>query len=83
MLSFAEESVQFQCRYSRTVNTDATFEIVPTFQPQPVIGYGQLSYEMNVVAGDLGGNTIVTISPNHSFEDQIAVRFKLISLDFI
>ena len=74
ILSFAEDRIQFQCRYARTVNTDATFEVVPTFEPQPVIGNGQLAYDLNIDVGNVGGTSVVTISPNHSFGDKITPR---------
>ena len=40
--------------------------------PQPqdtIVGTGQLSYTMNVQVGPQGGDTIVNINANHSFED--------------
>ena len=32
----------------------------------PTVGTGDLTYEMNVDVGALGGNTNITISPNHT-----------------
>ena len=44
-------------------------------QSQPIIGNGTLPYDIDVAVGDLGGSSVVTISPNHSFGDQISARF--------
>ena len=40
--------------------------IIPTSQPQPIVGEGDLSYEMEVTVGQLGGTTRVRILPEHS-----------------
>ena len=34
-----------------------------------IVGVGQLSYTMDVQVGPHGGDTIVNINANHSFED--------------
>ena len=40
--------------------------IIPTSQPQPIVGEGEdLSYKMEVSVGDLGGTTNVRIIPEH------------------
>ena len=39
-------------------------------QPQPIPGQGELSYSMEITAGELGGTTEVRIIPNHGL-DQI------------
>ena len=40
--------------------------IIPTSQPQPIVGEGEdLSYKMEVAVGDLGGTTRVSIVPEH------------------
>ena len=31
-----------------------------------IVGDGDLTYSMEIVAGALGGNTVVTVSPNHN-----------------
>ena len=69
MLSFAEDSIQFQCRYGRTINVESQMTM-PTPQPQPVIGnyWGAFSYFMDAQVGDHGGNTIVNITANHNFD---------------
>ena len=68
MLSFAEDSIQFQCRYGRTINVESQPMTIPTAQPQPVIGQGSFTYSMDVQVGDQGGNTIVNITANHNFD---------------
>ena len=40
--------------------------IIPTSQPQPIVGEGDLSYNMEVTVGQLGGTTRVRILPEHS-----------------
>ena len=64
--SFAEDSIDFQCRYGRTINV-GTQITQPTPQPQPIIAQGSLSYTMDAQVGDHGGNTIVNIIANHNF----------------
>ena len=39
--------------------------IIPTSQPQPIVGEGDLSYRMDVTVGVLGGTTRVSIVPEH------------------
>ena len=46
-----------------------------TNQSQPIIGNGTLPYDIDIAVGDLGGTSVVTISPNHSFGGQIVPRF--------
>ena len=65
--SFAADSIEFQCRYARTVTSEST-AVVPTAQPQPIIGTGELGYDMEVQLGGLGGNTRVNITANHNFD---------------
>ena len=64
---FAEDSIKFQCQYSRDVNVNQEFDVETNFQAQPVTGQGAFGYNMEVNAGELGGMTTVTISPNHGF----------------
>ena len=73
LFSFAEESIEFQCHYARTISTNATYEVEAT-STEPTIGNGTLPYDIDVAVGGLGGTSIVTISPNHSFSDQITQR---------
>ena len=63
--SFAEDSVVFQCRYSRVVNVDESMTI--DLDVQPEVGRGDLTYSMAITAGALGGTTTVEITPNHNF----------------
>ena len=64
-LRFAEESVQFQCRYPRTVNTGSQMTLAPP-PPQPIIGVRVFNYEMNIQVGSHGGDTIVSVNANHN-----------------
>ena len=61
---FSEDSILFQCRYSRSVSISSEFTVSPS-SDDPITGHGDLTYSMNVDAGSLGGNSVVTISPNH------------------
>ena len=70
--SFAENSIVFQCKYSRTVAVDDTMTVES--QDEPVVGTGDLTYSMDVTVGALGGNTQVEITPNHSFGSQVGAR---------
>ena len=75
--SFAEDSIEFQCRYARSINTSSQITLIP--DGEPVLGYGDLNYTMTVTGSNtdgslaLGGNTDVRITPNHGF-DQVAPR---------
>ena len=74
-LSFAEDSVVFQCRYSRSINVD---DQITVESPQPEVGRGDLTYSMAITAGALGGTTRVQITPNHSFGDEVGARLVLL-----
>ena len=73
LFSFAQDNLRFQCRYDRTVTTGANFDVDLT-SPSPVIGIGQLAYDIEIDVGDLGGTSSVRITPNHDFESEISVR---------
>ena len=75
MLSFDDESIEFQCNYPRTVNTDVTVERNPKPESQPATKTGQLSYNIDVAFGDPGADSVVTISPNHIFGSYINPRY--------
>lgn len=64
ILSFADDSVEFQCRYARTVTATSDITIIPV--PNRFFNTGDLTYNMVINAGSLGGNTDVTITPNHN-----------------
>ena len=72
IFSFAEESVVFQCRYSRAVNVEQ--EMTVGSNQQPEVGRGDLNYSMSTTVGSLGGTTEVRIEPNHSFGDEVGAR---------
>ena len=71
ILSFAENLVAFQCRYSRSINVDDQMTVESL---QPEVGRGDLTYSMDITAGALGGTTRVQITPNHNFGDEVGVR---------
>ena len=72
MFSFGEDSIRFQCRYSRSVSVTQDMSIIDT-PTDAVEGTGNLSYTMSIDVGGPGGTTEVTISPNHNF-DEVAPR---------
>ena len=71
---FTDDSVVFQCKYARTVNANSEMSVSYSshgsegdgYSPQTISGEGDLTYRMDIVAGALGGNTEITISPNHN-----------------
>ena len=75
MFSFAEDSVLFRCRYSRSINVDGSMTIDSDSQPED--GRGDLTYSMAINAGAPGGTTTVQITPNHNFGDQVGARLVL------
>ena len=72
ILSFAEDAVVFQCRYSRSINVDD--QITVESPDQPEVGRGDLTYSMAIAAGALGGTTTVQITPNNNFGDEVGAR---------
>ena len=66
-IMLAEDAIQLQCRYSRSVSATSDVTVGPA-PIGPTIGSGDLTYNMDVVAGTLGGTTQVTISPNFSVD---------------
>ena len=66
IFSFGEDSIRFQCRYSRSVSVTQDMSIIDT-PTDAVEGTGELSYSMSINVGGPGGNTEVTITPNHNF----------------
>ena len=66
VFSFTENSIDFQCKYARSVSANSQMTV--NAQPdEPIVGTGDLTYRM--VIGDgitLGGDTEITISPNHN-----------------
>ena len=42
-----------------------------------MIGIGQLTYDIEIDVGDLGGTSSVRITPNHDFESEVRVRFEV------
>ena len=61
---FADDSVVFQYKYARTVNANSQMTVSDS--SETISGQGDLTYRMEIVAATLGGNTEITISPNHN-----------------
>ena len=65
LLSFAEGSIKFQCRYPRTVIASSDMTVSGSADDETITGIGKLTYNMNIAAGTVGGNSVITISPNN------------------
>ena len=67
-ISFGQDSLQFQCQYLRQINVDDTYNVNPAAPAEPIVGTGNIAYEMvvDVPSSGVGGTTTVTISPLHS-----------------
>ena len=63
--SFGQDPIVLRCRYPRTVTATSNVSIEASTS-EPTVGTGYLSYTMAIVGGALGGNTELTISPNHA-----------------
>ena len=61
---FVDDSVVFQCKYARSVNANSQMTVSDS--SETISGEGDLTYRMDIVAGALGGNTEISISPNHN-----------------
>jgi hypothetical protein len=59
-------SLSFQCTYGRIVSASSSITVVNPDDGTAATGEGELSYEMTVNMGELGGVTNVSITPNHS-----------------
>ena len=55
----------FQCRYARSVSTSSDITVSAP-SDDIIVGTGVLNYSMDVAVGHLGGNSEVTISPEHN-----------------
>ena len=66
--SFGADSIVFQCRYSRSVNANSDITVNAPISG-PIVGTGDLTYNMEVNPGVLGGKTHITISPNHNLSE--------------
>ena len=65
-LSFSDHSIDFVCKYPRSVQVDENFAVIGTNeQSDTVEATGFIPYEMNVEVGDIGEMNTVTITPKH------------------
>ena len=65
-LSLVDDSILFKCRYARTVSATSEMTIATSAESAEAIGSGDLTYSMNIDAGVVGGNSVISISPNHN-----------------
>ena len=63
IFSYIQDSPIYHCREVRSVDDDSVN--IPL--TRTAVGNGALTYNMDIVVGDPGGNTEVTISPNFHF----------------
>ena len=75
IFSYIEDSPIYHCRQVRSVDDDTD----NTPPARTAVGNGALTYNMDIVAGVLGGNTEVTMSPNFGFAG-ISARYVLIPI---
>ena len=69
-ISFGSDSLQFQCQYAREITVEETMTHPTVIPPGPIVGTGNIAYDMTVDIPDsgVGGTTTVTITPLHSLE---------------
>ena len=69
-ISWGQDTLQFQCQYLREITVDDTMSVPPPdITPgEPIVGTGNIAYEMlvDIPATGVGGTTTVTINPLHS-----------------
>ena len=67
-LSFSDHSIDFVCKYPRSVQVDEVdFTVIGTNeQTDTVEATGFMPYEMNVEVGEIGEMSTVWITPKHS-----------------
>ena len=79
---FNHGSLNFECRYPRTIEAGVS----ASFEPGNgnAIGHGEISYDMSVEMGNLGGMTKVTITPIHNLPNVTAqiIECQITSGDF-
>ena len=83
---FNEASLNFECKYSRTVEANVSVSTAETgIEDWTAYGQGQISYDLSVEMGNLGGMTKVIISPNHALSNVGAklLECKITSGDFV
>lgn len=59
-------SINFECTYARYISISTSINVDSPPDSLTATGVGGLSYDMTVDMGELGGNTSVSITPNHS-----------------
>ena len=83
---FNEAFLNFECKYSRTVQANVSVSTAVTgIEDSTAVGQGQISYDLSVEMGSLGGMTKVIISPNHALSN-VGARLldcKITSGDFV
>ena len=67
-----QEALNFECRYSRTVRASVNASMTDTSESGNAFGQGEISFDMSIEMGDLGGMTKVVISPNHALHNVTA-----------
>ena len=74
-ISFAEETIRFECSYPRVVDVEAVdFNVTSNLPTEPIQHHGFMTYEMVADVGEVGDMTTVTITPKHAFADRIFAK---------
>ena len=73
-ISFGSNTLPLECHYARSVNVDDSYDVAaPPPSDTPIVGTGNLPYDMTVNVPDyVGGTTTITITPEHALQNQIA-----------
>ena len=76
VMVFNEKFLNFECKYSRTVLANVSISTAETgIEDWTAFGQGQISYDLSVEFGNIGGMTKVIISPNHALPN-VGARLK-------
>ena len=70
-ISWGQDTLQFQCQYLRDITVDETMSVPPdTDSGEPIVGTGNIAYEMlvDIPSTGVGGTTTVTINPLHNLQ---------------
>ena len=67
-ISFGGDSLQFECQYARDILVDETFDGPPPTDITPIVGTGDIHYDIAVDLPNtgVGGTTTVTLTPLHN-----------------
>jgi len=67
-----KQALSFECRYQRTVRASLNASLAETSESGNAFGQGEISFDMSIEMGNLGGMTKVVITPNHALQNVTA-----------